>query len=137
MQAAHKGDPKARKMLEHMYKVMGQALGNFKKEAHKKKAQFKQAQFHGKAMKTAKAGTVAPGSFVLVTKDANVAGKRRAAAVKLMKVGKKDKLHVGTQIRVERDKLEAIQRVARVAELRAHALRLQREIEALKLKLEK
>jgi len=157
MQAAQKGDPRARKMLEHMYQAIGKALAHGKKAkmhgakaayAKKKKMAFaKSAPMQtdrvevfkfSPVFKGVKTG-VAPTKFYTVELDAkNVANKRREAAVKLMKL--QDVKHfkaIEKDMRQLADVKEDIERAKRIAELRAQAVKLQIEIEQLKRQLAK
>jgi len=159
MQAAQKGDPRARKMLEHMYKAIGTALAHGKKAkmhgakaayAKKKKLAFaKSAPMQTdsvrvftfspdfKGVKT----NVAPTKFYTVEVDAKkVANKRREAAIKLMKVQADTHFKVKAVEKDMRRLADAkvdIERAKRIAELRAQAVKLQIEIEQLKRELAK
>jgi len=135
IEAAQKGDPRARKMLEHMSKAIHKVLGDGKKAGAKKKKMAAMAKKKKFAMAKAKAayaatiqlGVTQPKIYVAKVRDGQVelAVKRRAAAAKLMK------LESHAELRGD------IERARRVAELRAHAIKLQKEIEQLRRELAK
>jgi len=125
-----------------MYKAMGKMFAEEKKAKHKIRKKVAMATGKQTEQSTLKIVTVPSGQYKVVTGKLdtarlNTSNRRREAAIKLMKIEAEKQADAAGRFRIEREKVEELQRAARIAELRAQAVRLQKEIEMLKRALAK